>query len=322
MTRRLVLLGAAAQGYRALIEENLRTDWRIVSAGVDDTAGELAKADAVVAMAFDERHRDARGAKLIQVPGAGYDGIVFAAVPPKAAVCNVFEHEAGCAEYAMLAMLEWSIRLCRADRELRAGDWSRSSRFGAPPSGDLRGKTVGIVGLGRIGMEIAHRARAFGMTVLAANRTRRDGDHDVDRLVGLDALPTMAAEADFLIVCCALAPETQGLVGAAVLDAMRPAAVLVNIARGPVVEEEALWRALSERRIGGAVLDVWWQNPPDASRPARPSRFPFETLENVIMSPHIAGWTTGTIVRRGRFMAENLDRLVRGEPLLNVVRPG
>jgi phosphoglycerate dehydrogenase-like enzyme len=321
MTQRLVLLGSAAQGYDDVIRRHLATAWDIGLVDDRDAGGRLTEADVVVSMSLNACHGSAPRLKLIQVPGAGYDGIDFSAVPPGAVVCNVFEHEVGCAEYAMLGMLEWSIRLGRADAELRAGNWSRSSRFGGPPSGELRDRTVAIVGLGRIGREVARRARAFGMAVQAANRTVRDPGPDVYRLVGLNELASVAAQADFLVVSCALTSETRGLIDDKVLASMRPSAVVINVARGPVMDEEALWSALSEKRIGGAVLDVWWQNPPDLAKPTAPSRFPFATLPNVLMSPHIAGWTTGTVARRGRFMAENIERVARGEEPLNIVRP-
>jgi phosphoglycerate dehydrogenase-like enzyme len=321
MTCNLVLLGSAAQGFYDVIRQHLATAWDISLVNDADAPGRLTEADVVVSMAFNEQHGSAMRLKLIQVPGAGYDGIEWSAVPSGTVVCNVFEHEVGCAEYAMLGMLEWSIRLGRADAELRAGDWSRSSRFGGPPSAELRDKTVGIVGLGRIGREVARRARAFNMPILAANRTVRAPGGEADRIVGLGDLTSVAEQADFLVVSCALTPDTCGLIDGEILASMRPSAVVINVARGPVIDEEALWQALSGARIGGAVLDVWWQNPPDLTKPVAPSRFPFETLPNVLMSPHIAGWTTGTVARRGRFMAANIDRLARGEEPLNVVRP-
>jgi phosphoglycerate dehydrogenase-like enzyme len=319
MTHQLVFLGHAARGYRGLIEPHLTTPWETRFVEEDDAPRHLATAEAVVGMAFDNRHRHATRVRLIQVPGAGCDRIDWSAVPPSATVCNAFEHETACAEYVLLAMLEWAIQLRRADAAIRAGDWTRSARFAGLPGNEIQCKTVGIVGLGRIGRAIATRARALAMAVLAANRTPRDPDDTIDAVVPLSELPAMAAKSDFLVVCCALVPMTRGLVDAAVLAAMRPTAVVINVARGPVIDEDAMWNALSQRRIGGAVIDVWWQNPPDLLTPVRPSRYPFEELDNVIMSPHIAGWTTGTIERRALFIAGNLDRLARGEALQNVV---
>jgi phosphoglycerate dehydrogenase-like enzyme len=319
MMKRAVLLGAAAHGFRDSILSNLSTEWEVRQVKDDDAEGRLTDADAIVTNTFDDRHRGASRVKMIQVPGAGYDGIRWEAVPRGVCVCNVFEHEGGCAEYVMLGMLEWSIRLNTADAELRAGNWSRSSRFCGMPSSELRSKTLGIVGLGRIGREIARRARAFDMIVNAVNRSPLDPMPEVDRVSALTELSTLAAEADFLVICCALTPETHGLINDKILATMKKSAVIINVARGPVVDEEALWSALSAGAIGGAILDVWWINPPDLTAPMAPSRFPFERLDNIIISPHIAGWTTGTLIRRGRFIAANLDRLARGEKPLNII---
>jgi phosphoglycerate dehydrogenase-like enzyme len=160
------------------------------------------------------------------------------------------------------------------------------------------------------------------MRVIAANRTIRDDARDVVAVRGLDALESVLAEADYVVLACALTPETTGLIGATALAAMKRSAVIVNVARGPVIDEAALYEALSQRRIGGAVIDTWWRYPagPQADLAAAPHRF--DLLDNVILSPHIAGWTTGTIERRILAMARNLDRLARGEPLENRITVG
>jgi phosphoglycerate dehydrogenase-like enzyme len=142
----------------------------------------------------------------------------------------------------------------------------------------------------------------------------------VDQVLGLERLHDVLGEAHFIVLACALTPETTGLIGATALAAMRPDAVIVNVARGPVIDEAALAAALQERRIGGAAIDTWWRYPAQAQ--ATDEAEPFAGLANTLLSPHVAGWTGGTIRRRTRFIAANLDRLARGEPLENVVRPG
>jgi phosphoglycerate dehydrogenase-like enzyme len=217
-------------------------------------------------------------------------------------------------------MLEWCHRLGAADVAVRARDWSRCSRYGGPPDDELYGKTLAIVGLGRIGQAVAARAQAFGMRVVAVNRTPRPPSLGVERVLGLDRLHEVLGEAHFVVLACALTPETTGLIDAEALAAMRPDAVIVNVARGSVIDEAALAAALRERRIGGAAIDTWWRYPARA-RAANEAE-PFAGLPNTLLSPHVAGWTFGTIRRRTRFIAANLDRLARGEPLENVVRPG
>jgi phosphoglycerate dehydrogenase-like enzyme len=129
----------------------------------------------------------------------------------------------------------------------------------------------------------------------------------------------MLGECDIVVLSCALTPETTGLIDGGRLAAMKPSAFLINLARGAIAEEEALYRALHDGVIGGAALDTWWRYP-SASDPApRPSRYPFHELPNVIMTPHCSPRTDGTIERRSRDVARNIDRFVRGEPLENVV---
>ncbi|MGO4430723.1 NAD(P)-dependent oxidoreductase, partial [Streptomyces sp. MCAF7] len=123
---------------------------------------------------------------------------------------------------------------------------------------------------------------------------------------------------DVVVVSAPLTPETTGLIGAAELSRMRPSAVLVNVGRGLVVDEDALYRALSERAIGGAALDVWYRYPA-GGHSAAPGNHPFETLDNVLMTPHSSGLTRETFARRADDIAANIGRLAAGEPLHNVV---
>lgn len=319
-------MGPAVHPFRDGLEKMVTTRWDFVEVGfaMDDPAlrREIAAADAAISVSLTSAVPAAPKLRLLQVPGAGYDGIEIPALPAGATLCNCFEHEPGCSEYAMLAMLEWSIRLGPADADMRRGDWSRSSRFGGAPDGELAGRTVAIVGMGRIGRAVAKRAKAFDMRVIGANRTVRADEPHVDAMYGLDKLAEAVREADFVVLGCALTPETRGLIDARILAAMPPHAVIVNVARGPVIDEAALHAALKEKRIGGAVIDTWWRYPTVPSQDVTQWPFRFDLLDNVILSAHIAGWTTGTVVRRTRAMAANLDRLARGEPLDNVIAIG
>jgi phosphoglycerate dehydrogenase-like enzyme len=319
--RNVILVGAGAAPFREGLIAALKTDWAVTLAldPLSDHADAFATADAAISSKFDAEWPAAPQLRMLQVPGAGYDGIDLGALSPVVTLCNVFEHDAGVAEYTLLAMLEWQHRLGPADADMRGGVWARSSRFGGAADEELLGKTLVVVGVGRIGRAVARRARAFDMTVVGVNRTVRD-EPDFDRVVGLDRLHEALAEADFVALACALTDETKGLIDAAALASMRPHAVIVNPARGPVIDEAALYAALKDRRIGGAAIDTWWDYPMTPA-PRDPSlRFPFHTLDNVLLSPHVAGWTTGTIRRRIVEMARNLDRFARGEELANIVR--
>jgi len=302
------------------------TEWELRSWRPEDgesaLARELESADAVVTMSWDADTPPAPRMRLLQLPGAGLDGIDFSAVPPRAAVCNVYEHEIGIAEYLVLAMLEWEIALARMDRELRRGRWSDGFAMECPLHGELMGKRVGFIGYGRIARETARRLRPFGVRLLARTRSPHKADEHVDDVAGMDRLSEMLAVCDYVVVACPLTEETRGIVDRRALASMKSDGVLLNVARGDVVDEDALYAALRDERIGGAVIDTWYRYPEGPSDvPCYPSKHPFHTLDNVIMTPHASGWSAGLLTRRARVIAANLDRLARGEALLNVARP-
>lgn len=284
----------------------------------EDFARALKDADVLVTMAWNASFPSAPKLKLIQVPGTGYEGIDFSAVPEGVAVCNAYGHAEGMAEYTLLGMLAWCHRFYEADRTFREGSWEYSGRMNGPVNDELYGKTLGIVGFGSIGLAVAERAKPFGMQVIAINRTKREPPACVDRWVGFDSFDAVLPELDYIVVAAALGPETQGLVGRAQFALMKPSAVLINVGRGAIVEEEALYEALKSHRIRGATIDAWYGSYPSKDTPrVPPSRFPFHELENLYMTPHTSAWTTGMIDRRWTEIADNLDRFARGEPLRN-----
>ncbi len=257
--------------------------------------------------------------KLVQSVATGIELIDLAALPRGVAICNAFGHQTAIAEYVLMTMLVWSHRFREIEGDFRArSSWRPSWVQSGKPHGEIRGLTVGIVGLGRVGHEVARRAAAFGCRVIAANRSPREPGEGVERIVPLAALDRMLPECDVVVLSSAQAPETEGLIDARRLALMRRSAFLINIARGSIVDEEALYRALRDGTIAGAALDVWWQYPNAAEPERRPSRFPFHELPNVIMTPHCSGWTEGMTRRRWDEIAENLRRFVAGERLINV----
>lgn len=320
------LLGPIAAVNSGRLRSGLTTEWELeIIEDLGDAArltAALARADAVVAQRYLASFPPAPGLRLVQVHGAGYDLVDMAAVPDAATVCNAYGHDIGIAEFCLLGMLQWCHRLVEMHQEFRdRGSWAPGAPASGPLHDEVYGKTVGIVGLGRIGRQLATRCKAMGMRVLAVNRSVGPVPQGVDRLEGLDRLEALAAESDFVVVTCALTEETRGLVGPAALAAMKPTGVIMNIARGPVIDEDALYEALAEKRIGGGVLDTWYVYPTQGDPNPRPSRHPFHTLDNVYMTPHASGWTEGQATRRWAQISGNLNALARGEPLDNVVRP-
>jgi phosphoglycerate dehydrogenase-like enzyme len=243
----------------------------------------------------------------------------LAALPRGVTVCNTLGHETPIAEYVIMTMLNLTHQLFQTVLSFRAGSWEASLQGGGTRHGELLGQTIGIVGYGGIGREVARRAAPFGCRILAANRTPREAEPGVERIFPLAELDALLPLCDTVALCTALGPETTGLIDARRLALMKPTAFLINIARGQVIDEDAVYAALRDGTIGGAALDVWWQYPNAAEPLRRGSRHPFHELPNVIVTPHNSGWTQGMVRRRWDEIADNIGRCVRGEPAINLV---
>jgi len=246
--------------------------------------------------------------EIVAVHGVGVDAVDFAATAARAIpVTNtpdVLTDDV--ADLAVALLLAAARRLPVLDRYVREGGWE-AKRSLAPARG-LRGKVAGILGLGRIGQAVAARLEGFGMQIRYHQRS--EAALPYPRSASLLAL---AQESDYLIVCAPGGPGTHKLVGAAVLDALGPQGVLVNIARGSLVDEDALIAALLEGRLGGAALDVFEHEPrvPDA----------LKALENVVLTPHIGSFTLEARTAMGMLAIANLLARFAGEPLPTPVSP-
>lgn len=279
-----------------------------------------AEADILVSNHWRADYPPAQRVKLVQSVATGVELFDLAALPRGAAVCNSFGHETAIAEYIVMVWLALHHRLFEISSEFREqGSWRTSWVESGAPHGEVRGSTLGIVGYGRVGREVARRAAPFGVRILAANRTPREPDPEVERIFPLAELDRMLPQCDTVALCTALGPETTGLIDARRLALLKPTAFLINIARGQVIEEDAVYAALRDRKIGGAALDVWWQYPTAAEPNRRGSRHPFHELPNVIVTPHNSGWTSGMVRRRWDEIAENIRRFARGDSLINIV---
>jgi len=234
-------------------------------------------------------------------------------------------HAIQMAEYVLSLMLAFAHRVPRMLEDQETGTWT-DSRWKRYVPDELYGASVGILGYGSIGRQVAYLARAFGMRVLALKRDvrRLDNNHYAqpgigdpqaeipDMIYPQDALRSFVKECDYVIVTVPLTGRTRHLIDASVLEAMKPKAILINIARGDVVDEQALVDALVADKIGGAGLDVFSEEP-------LPGTSPLWQLPNVILSPHIAGFSEHYDERAIDVFSENLKRFLAGEPLLNLV---
>jgi phosphoglycerate dehydrogenase-like enzyme len=320
---KIVFHGGNAANFRAGFEAILRDPHEILSLPdrIETAADRAAFEAAEVIVGVKLSAADPRPAslKLYHAPAAGTDAIDIGCLPKGAKLCNAFGHEHAIAEYVMAALLSRHVPLARADARLREGHWDFwAGRPGALRS-ELGSQTLGLLGYGHIGKAIAGRAKAFGMRVIACNRSPILGDALVDQAFGLDKLSSFMGKADAIVVSLPLMEATRGIVNAEVLGAMRPDAVILNVGRGPVIDEAALFAALSANTIGGAIIDIWYQYPTPDQPEALPAALSFHTLQNVVMTPHMSGWTDGTVRRRQETVADNIRRLAKGEPLQNIV---
>jgi phosphoglycerate dehydrogenase-like enzyme len=241
---------------------------------------------------------------------AGLDTVLFPALVespvPLTNGRGVFSQSLG--EFALGAILYFAKDFRRMNRNQQAGRWEPFDIV------EIAGQTVGILGYGDIGRAVAARVRAMGMRVLAVKR--QGPSVDVDSLVDQVFAPAgrleMLAQSDYIVAAAPLTPETRGMIGEAELAAMKPSAVVINLGRGPVVDEAALVRALAAGRIKGAALDVFDTEP-------LPDGHAFYSLENVLLSPHCADHTPDWGEQAMRFFLAQFERFAAGKPLENVV---
>jgi phosphoglycerate dehydrogenase-like enzyme len=287
-------------------------------ADLDSARDVLRDAEIVVAGKFDRQIASLCPAlRLLVCPWAGTENIDRAAVPAGVPVISGGGTEEPIAEYVIGALVALRHRMLEADRKLRAGEWIYSFSGGGDFVDELFGSTLGLLGYGRIGHEIAKRAIAFGMTCRALTMHPQRAQQ-VDRaLFDLGALSDPArvdelvAQSDAIAICCELSDVTRGMIDARRLHSMKPNAVLVNVARGPIVVERDLYEALRDRRIAGAAIDVWYAYPEGASNRADTSAYPFGGLDNIIMTPHDSGWTHAAMLRRVDGIARAIEAFTR-----------
>ncbi len=218
-------------------------------------------------------------------------------------------NERAVAEHAIALILALARQIPQARDNQTAKKWRGMIGDIAKREDELGGKTLLVIGLGRIGSRLATLAKAFDMRVIAIRRDPSKGAGAADNVVGEDGLLAMLPQADFVALTCPLTPETENLIDANALAAMKPSACLVNVARGKVVNEPALVEALDQKRIAGAALDCVWEEP-------LPATSGLWTVPNVLITPHTAGETRRYEDNVIDLLLENLERLWRGEAVL------
>ena len=243
---------------------------------------------------------------------AGLDGVLFPALVespvPLTNGRGVFSQSLG--EFALAAILYFAKDLRRMNRNQEAGRWEQFDIV------EISGQTVGILGYGDIGRAVASRVRPMGLRVLAVKR-HGPSLYNVDPLVHQifppDKRTEMLAQSDYVVAAAPLTSETRGMIGETEFQAMKPTAVVINIGRGPVIDEAAMVRALAAKRIKGAALDVFDTEP-------LPPGHPYYSMENLLLSPHCADHTPDWTQQGMRFFLSQFERFSQGKPLENVVK--
>lgn len=312
--------------HRRRFEAALPPGARALWAGTDVSLDRLRDAEVFVGGRFTAEMADAaEKLRLVHVAGAGTDRVDFSALSADVLVANTFHHERSIAEFVLAATIMLRRGFLTQDRALRKGVWASSvydDTITQPPT--LHGARVGFVGFGHIGRQTWKLLRALGCEGAAVTGSGRVRDAEGLSWAGdVSRLDELARISDVLVVSAPLTEETTGMIGRNQLSALGPEGVLVNVGRGPLVDENALYDALLTGRVGAAAIDVWYRYPDATGTGAvcAPSELPFAELPNVLMTPHASGITADTFKGRADDIAANIGRLLRDEPLHNLVQP-
>jgi D-3-phosphoglycerate dehydrogenase len=284
-------------------EESRERGLAATTAGADALLVQFATIDAALIQTLTSCRVISRygiGVDMVDLDAAGAAGIPVANVPDFC-IDEVSTQTVG-------FLIDLNRRTIELDRHVHAGQWGRSAPPVAPPR-RLAGQTLGIVGLGAIGREVARKAQALGLRVLAT-----DPYAAADQVPGISLvpLPDLLARSDYVTLHCPLTDATRGLVGTAELATMKPGAYLLNLSRGPVVQQDALVEALRSGRIAGAALDVLTTEPPGADDPVL-------ALDNVIITPHSSSWSLESGRQLRHDAAQNVVDVLSGGSARSIV---
>jgi D-3-phosphoglycerate dehydrogenase / 2-oxoglutarate reductase len=313
----MVVLGSAYRGVTKRLRDCLGSDYEVrdfdATRPVEEQIGDV---DALLLGSLQVTERVLESAprlRLIHQHGRGVDGVDLEAAAARGVwVANVPQgNSVAVAEHAL------GLVFVLAKHLHRASDYLARRELGAPITSELAGASLGILGLGAAGGELAVRAKALGMRVLAVKSTPSSCSvsSSLDFLGGPEATDRVLEEADFVVIALPLSQSTRGLIARDALARMKRTACLVNIARAQVVDYADLFEALQHDHIAGAAFDVFWSEPADIDDPML-------KLPNFVLTPHQAGFSNVSVDAVARVIADNLRRLAEGRPLQNAVVQG
>ena len=285
----------------------------------------LPEVEVVIGGSFSKEDLDqAKKLKLFQIPFAGVDQLDLSLYKNRKDIfiCNVHANRAAVAEHAFALILALAKNIVTNDRDLRLGRWHGFSS--KEPTIQLQGKSLGIIGLGSIGWEIAKVGYALGMKIFALKREIKEKDLEKKKILEFlganKDLEKVIKESDFIIITVPLTQKTKGLIGKKELKLMQ-GKYLVNISRGAVIDEEALFKSLEEHYLSGAAIDTWYQYPTNEQKEILPSQYNFHKLENVVLSPHTAGYSDRALEENIKSVFDNIVRIYYGEEPENQIAP-
>ncbi len=314
MLKKYLRKGFVVKYFSSLYDENLKT-FKNIDVLISMTWGK-----SIWGRNLAKKIPDLKQLKLIHLPGSGIDGINFSKIPLGCAVCNVYEHEIAISEFVLANLLNWEINLINKIKKFKLYNWEDSMLFSSYPHGELNKKKIAILGYGRIGKEIAKKLSVFNTNVTVITRKKIKKDTFFHKNVLIKNIKKNIKEYDYLIVACDLNKSTLNLITKKEIIKMKKNSVIVNIARGPIVNEKDLYFSLKNNIIGGAIIDTWYKYPEnDNHKYFKPSKYDFAKLKNIVMTPHLSALTESLLERRIKIISKNIIAIKENKKLINIV---
>ena len=324
--RVLVLASEALEKSIEKLKSNTKAtvNWTIIDeSSTPEIIEQLPFQDILVTNSLNVSMREAsKNLKAILLPAAGFEKIHIDAVPNGCIVANSYEHEKPISEYVFMMMTALDRDLINLNQDFKGGNWNGWPQFSGPYN-ELFSRELCVLGLGRIGRQVVKIGNALGMKCNAIDirDVSKEEKHNLNlqKIVKPPEMLSVLSKIDFLVISVPLNDETKNMIGEKELINMKPSSFIINPARGPIVNEEHLFRALKYNNIAGAAIDTWYKYPKNQKDQIEPSSYPFKELTNVIMTPHISGATKGTFDRRMLLVAQNIDRVANNQNLINII---
>ena len=271
---------------------------------------------ALISYVYDAECLSLPGLRLLQIPGRGADGVDYKLLPDSVRVCNTEGHENAMFQYTLMMILAWLHNFREVTSLLSTGSWSLGTIRNFKLFQELSSQHIGVVGLGNLGRHLCGSFQKLGAHIYGISNQSMGTSHPFP-VVPYNRIDSVLPELDFVVLCCRPTESSRNIINQGSLRMMKKTSVVINVARQDCVSEGALYYALKDGRIGGAVLDVWGNYPTAQGETAPFANYPFHALDNVIATPHCSALSEQAVVKRCTSIADNIGRLYEGRPLLN-----